>query len=171
MNSHQHCQLFGPVGSELLRILSMCKPLPYVRRIREPWSLLARIPGARVKRTMLSWRGRRQTKHQQELNFPGNDWLAGITDPRWVHDERFLVRWLSHIPGQVVELACHPGYYDPTLVGRDCEANDGHLERRVHELSLLRDDSFLNTYRRVGFRLTAPAELVRGTASGHQYAA
>jgi hypothetical protein len=116
-------------------------------------------PRARNKRAFLSCFGKRKARRQQARGFPGNDWLAGITDPRWVRDPRFFVRWLSTIPGEVVELACHPGHHDETLIGRDCTADDGLLQRRVDELALLSDASFLDACRAAGFELLAPSEL------------
>src|SRR5262249_2322269 len=58
-----------------------------------------------------------------------------------------------------VELACHPGYWDPTLIGRDCPAPDDQFYRRVNELNLLRQASFVEVCREAGFRRTAPPEL------------
>jgi len=171
VNSHQHCQLFGPVSAALLAVLADCRPRPYVRRILEPWAMLARIPGARLKRTVLSWRGHRHARLQAQLGFPGNDWLAGITDPGCVQDPEFLVRWLTRIPGRVVELACHPGYHDPTLLGRDCVPGDGLLERRVCELALLRDERFPEVCRRAGFRLVPPSHLLAGGSATQSHAA
>ncbi|HYT92865.1 MAG TPA: ChbG/HpnK family deacetylase [Gemmataceae bacterium] len=159
VNSHQHVQLFQPVGDILLDLLGRRRPLPYVRRIREPWGMLWRVPGARLKRTVLSWLGRRDARQQAMYGFPGNDWLAGITDPRWVADPQFLVRWLSGVPGRVVELACHPGHWDDTLVGRDCTPEDGGTQRRVGEFRRLSETSFREVCERVGFVLTAPSEV------------
>jgi hypothetical protein len=133
--------------------------------------MLLRVPGARLKRAFLSWFGRRQGRRKDRLGFPGNDWLAGITDPRWVEDDDFLVRWLSRVPGEVVELTCHPGHLDPTLVGRDCTAEDGMLWRRVREYQLLRHPSFLESCRRAGFRLISPGEFVRLRGRGIRQAA
>src|SRR5262249_9072119 len=141
-------------------------PLPSVRRSRGPGPLRARTPGARVKRTYLSWLGRRQARVQARAGFPGNDWLAGITDPPYVTDPNFFVRWLTRVPGEVVELACHPGHYDPTLVGRDCTATDRRSERRVHELRLLSAPSFPAACARAGFTLVAPSFLGRMPARG-----
>jgi predicted glycoside hydrolase/deacetylase ChbG (UPF0249 family) len=161
VNSHQHVQLLPPVGGVLLQMLGRCRRLPYVRCVRESWPLLARIPGARLKRAFLSVLGRRQARRQRRIGFPGNDWLAGITNPPCVDDPRFLTRWLSRVPGQVVELACHPGYFDSTLVGRDCTEEDGNLQRRMRELELLRHPSFLAACREAGFRLVSSGELGR----------
>jgi predicted glycoside hydrolase/deacetylase ChbG (UPF0249 family) len=159
VNSHQHVQLFWPVGRVLLELLARQDPRPYVRRIREPWKMLAGIPGARLKRGVLSWLGRSDARRQRALGFPGNDWLAGITNPPWVADPLFLVRWLGRVPGRVVELACHPGYWDATLIDRDCTVEDGGVQRRVEEFRRLTDPSFRETCSSAGFTLVAPSEL------------
>jgi predicted glycoside hydrolase/deacetylase ChbG (UPF0249 family) len=161
INSHQHTQILSAVGEPLLDLLGRCRRLPYLRRICEPWGMLACVPGARIKRAFLSFLGRRQARLLERAGFPGNDWLAGITDPRWVEDPNFLVRWLTRVPGKVVELTCHPGYLDLTLVGRDCTLDDGHLRRRVRELELLRHPSFPEACADAGFCRASPAELNR----------
>jgi predicted glycoside hydrolase/deacetylase ChbG (UPF0249 family) len=158
VNSHHHVQVFPHVGSCLRRLLE--RQLPYVRRIREPWSMIARVRGARAKRTFLSALGRRDARRQDQLGFPGNDWLAGITDPPWVADADFLVRWLHHLPGTVGELTCHPGHWDTTLVGRDCSMQDGQLQRRTREFELLREPSFPEACRRGGWTLVSPSALI-----------
>jgi predicted glycoside hydrolase/deacetylase ChbG (UPF0249 family) len=159
VNSHHHIQVFPPVGACLLRVLGEQRPPPYVRRVREPWGMLARVPGARLKRAVLSALGRRDARTQQPAGFPGNAWLAVITDPPWVADPDFLVRWLGRLPGTVGELTCHPGRHDQTLVGRDCTEQDGQLRRRTHELERLRDPSFLQVCRQAGWALVAPSAL------------
>jgi hypothetical protein len=63
------------------------------------------------------------------------------------------------MPGRVVELTCHPGYLDMTLVGRDCTPDDGQVQRRIHELDLLKHPSFRTACRRAGFTLVAPSQL------------
>jgi predicted glycoside hydrolase/deacetylase ChbG (UPF0249 family) len=171
VNAHHHVQVFPLVGGPLLDILNQRWPIPYVRRIREPWSLLARVPGARAKRAFLSLLGRVHARHQARTGFPGNDWLAGITDPPSVADPDFLARWLARVPGEVVELTCHPGYLDPTLLGRDCSAEDGQLQRRIREFNLLRQASFRQACRRAGFSLVSPAELLEQRVFGNAHAA
>jgi chitin disaccharide deacetylase len=160
-------QVFSQVDRILRRILQQMSPLPYLRCIREPWHTLVQIPGARMKRIFLSLLGRGRARRQQRSGFPGNDWLAGVTDPPWVADPAFLVRWLTRIPGKVVELTCHPGYLDMSLVDRDCTLKDGQLQRRIHELHLLRQPSFHEACRRAGFTLIRPSEL----SKLHPYAA
>ena len=103
--------------------------------------------------------GRRNARAQAAAGLPGNDWLAGITNPACVADPQFLVRWLSHVPGKNVELTCHPGHLDLSLVGRDCTAGDGQLRRRTQELDLLCQPTFRESCQRAGFTLVAPAEL------------
>jgi predicted glycoside hydrolase/deacetylase ChbG (UPF0249 family) len=167
INGHHHIHVFSPVSTILDELLSRQSIRPYVRRVREPWSLLTSIPGARLKRTILSFRGSQAARDQERLGFPGNDWLAGITDPPFVADPEFFTRWLRRIPGRVVELTCHPGHLDTTLVGRDCTIHDGMLQRRAREYALLSEPGFLDACRRAGFSLVSPGELSRhprGTA-------
>lgn len=171
VNSHHHVQVFPPVGSILGRVLRGQLPLPYVRRVREPWSTLARVPGARAKRGFLSLLGRMEARRQHRDGFRGNDWLAGVTDPPYVADPAYLSRWLTRVPGRVVELTCHPGHLDTTLIGRDCTASDGLLLRRVRELHLLRHASFPAACRQAGFSLIAPSELSKVHDRDHPHAA
>jgi predicted glycoside hydrolase/deacetylase ChbG (UPF0249 family) len=158
VNTHHHVQVFAPVGPILCGILDRCRPRPYIRRIREPWPMLLRIPGARRKRLVLSLLGRRNARRQNRDGFPGNDWLAGITDPTWVADPEFFVRWLRQLPGRVVELTCHPGLLDPILIGRDCTASDGMVQRRFREWHLLQRPSFADACRKAGFVLVSAAQ-------------
>src|SRR5262245_39573918 len=137
VNTHQHVGLFGPVGRILLDILSRQTPRPYFRRIREPLAALARVQGAKVKRVALSWLGAKPARRAEQSGFPGCDVLVGITDPPCVADEAFFIRWLRAAPGASVELVCHPGHLDETLIGRDCRDGPG-VARRGHELHLLR---------------------------------
>lgn len=159
VNSHQHVSLFRPVTAALHDVLAARRERPYVRRVREPWRMLARIPGARIKRALLGELGRRQARQLARDGFPGCDWLAGITDPPFVEDPAFHSRWLDAIPGRVVELACHPGYHDPTLIGRDCAGNDPWLRRRVGELERFRDSAFRETVRAAGFDIVPASAL------------
>jgi predicted glycoside hydrolase/deacetylase ChbG (UPF0249 family) len=171
VNSHHHVQVFPAVGQALRVLLNRTWPIPYVRRVREPWALLARVPGARGKRAFLSWLGRLDARAQDCLGFPGNDWLAGITDPPCVADPAFLTRWLTRIPGEVVELTCHPGYRDETLVGRDCTAEDGQLQRRTREMELLQQTSLRKACSEAGFTLVSPAGLLEQKIYGDAHAA
>jgi predicted glycoside hydrolase/deacetylase ChbG (UPF0249 family) len=161
VNTHQHVGVFAPVGDILLSVLEQRRCFPYVRRVREPWRVLWRVPGARIKRTVLNVQGRRLARAQEKRQFAGNDWLAGVTDPKWIKDPKFFERWLQAVPGEVVELMCHPGYLDATLLGRDCEVGDGLLERRVDELHLLRQPAFHDAVQAAGFQLAAPSQLTR----------
>ncbi|MCI0462131.1 MAG: ChbG/HpnK family deacetylase [Gemmataceae bacterium] len=159
VNSHQHCSLFRPVGVALLELLAQSRPLPYVRRVREPWRMLWSIPRSRGKRLLLSVLGQRAARRQEACGFPGNDWLAGISNPQGVADLQGLPRWLAQVPGQVVELVCHPGYFDRTLLGRDCTDACG-AAWRVQELQRLRAPGLLEVCRRAGFTLVSPGELI-----------
>jgi predicted glycoside hydrolase/deacetylase ChbG (UPF0249 family) len=161
VNAHQHVALFPPVGAILERLLRRrCPTPPYVRRVREAWRTLVRVPGARLKRSLLNLLGRFQGRRLDRADFPGNDWLLGVTDPHCVTDPVFWRRWLAAVPGRVVELCCHPGRRDPTLEGRDCRsADDPLLQRRVDELRLLSDPDFATAVRDAGFTLIPPSGL------------
>jgi predicted glycoside hydrolase/deacetylase ChbG (UPF0249 family) len=165
VNAHQHVALFQPVGRILIDILKHASPAPYVRCVREPWSMLWRVRGARWKRAVLNRLGRRQSQGQLDAGFPGNDWLMGTTDPRWVRDPEFFSRWLRAVPGRIVELACHPGFEDATLLGRDCREGDGLMQRRVDEYRLLCRPEFLSAVRDAGFTLMFPRQMAARSKS------
>jgi predicted glycoside hydrolase/deacetylase ChbG (UPF0249 family) len=159
VNTHQHVSIFPPVGRILRRILTRHRPLPYLRRVREPWRVLADVPGARIKRGVLTALGRLDALGQDRDGFPGNDSLCGITDPPWVRDPEFFGRWLECVPGRVVELSCHPGHHDDTLPGRDCRPGDGLQQRRVDEMHLLQQPRFEEACRRASFTRVGPTAL------------
>jgi predicted glycoside hydrolase/deacetylase ChbG (UPF0249 family) len=161
VNSHHHVQIFAPVGESLRKVLARCQPAPYVRRIQEPWTTLAWVPGARGKRLFLSSLGKREARRQAQAGFPGNEWLIGVTDPPYVADPNYLVRWLRRVPGRVVELTCHPGHWDGTLLDRDCTPGDGQLHRREHEWLRLHHASFRDACQRAGFTLVTPSDLLK----------
>jgi hypothetical protein len=171
VNSHQHVALFPPVGLVLRGVLAGCQPRPYFRHVCEPWHMLLRVRGARLKRAVLGTLGRVGAVLQERAGFPGQQWLAGITDPPWVRDPQFFVRWLARVPGRAVELACHPGHHDATLIGRDCGPDDGLLQRRVDEYALLSRTDFLDACARAGFTLTSPSEMIARWAQGRRHAA
>lgn len=157
VNSHQHVSLFPPVGRVLLEVLAAQPgPKPYVRRVREQRRLLWRIPAARLKRGVLSWFGRRHARRTAALGFPGADWLIGVTDPPATADDRFWTRWISHASGDAVELGCHPGFADETLLGRDVPGHKHDLARRVNELTLMLRDDFAAAVTAAGFRIASP---------------
>jgi predicted glycoside hydrolase/deacetylase ChbG (UPF0249 family) len=170
VNSHQHVALFPPVGGILLDLLGDCRPRPYLRRVREPWPALARVGGARLKRLVLSGLGRLHARAQERAGFPGNDWLAGASGTRPLDDPEFFRHWLARVPGRVVELMCHPGHLDATLVGRDCGPG-APLERRAEEWKLLADPSFADACREAGFTLAAPSALAHRRPRGAAHAA
>ncbi|MBI3412395.1 MAG: ChbG/HpnK family deacetylase [Planctomycetes bacterium] len=153
INSHQHVALFPSIGIVLLSILQEQRPHPYIRRVQEPWTMLWAIPGARRKRAFLNLLGRRMSRWQERAGFPGNEWLAGVTDPPWVRRQAFFRNWLGRIPGRVVELACHPGHRDESLIGRDCTLVDGLLQRRIDEWHLLNHPDFLEAVAEAGFTI------------------
>ena len=151
VNSHHHVQVFPIIGEALRESLQVCESLPYLQRMREPWATLSKIGGARIKRLVLSTFGRSASRKQIRTGFPGCDWLVGITDPPNVHDPLFFARWLKAVPGKVVELTCHPGLLDQTILGRDAEKGDGNLERRVQEFDLLSRSEFCDAVAQIRF--------------------
>jgi chitin disaccharide deacetylase len=153
VNGHHHIHIFPPIRDVLLRMLCELPYRPFVRRVGESWWTLLSVRGARVKRFVLDRVGRRSTQVQSELGFPGGEQLIGITDPQFVRDERFLQRWVRRASGEFVELTCHPGFRDTTLLGRDATETDGHLERRVNEWDRLRDERFLKMVQQQGWQL------------------
>lgn len=159
VNAHQHMSVFSPVTAALREVLLRSGRRPFVRRVREPWSTLLGVPGARIKRLLLNHRGRSQAKQLERDGFPGCDWLAGITDPPFTADPQFHRRWLSQTPGRSVELMCHPGYLDLTLIGRDSPAEDDNVRRRVRELELFQRDDYFETIREAGFELVPPSRI------------
>jgi predicted glycoside hydrolase/deacetylase ChbG (UPF0249 family) len=170
LNGHKHIHVFPMVSRALAEVLRRYRARPYVRRVIEPNVCLRRISGARVKRLFLTTLGRAAAQRQCRAGFPGNDALAGVTDPKWVEDPQFYARWLACTPGAVVELAVHPGHRDETLLGRDCSPTDGQLERRVAEQHLLGHPDFLTACRRAGFTLS-PASRIGRTFEGLRHAA
>jgi predicted glycoside hydrolase/deacetylase ChbG (UPF0249 family) len=171
VNTHQHVALFPPVGALLLDLLRSCWPRPYLRRVREPWGALTRIPEARLKRWLLSSLGRVHGARQDRAGFPGNDWLAGAAGSHPLNDPGFFVRWLARMPGRIVELMCHPGHHDPTLIGRDCGQEEGPLARRVEEWRLLAHPDFRTACRDAGFTLATPGSLGSRHCGGAAHAA
>jgi predicted glycoside hydrolase/deacetylase ChbG (UPF0249 family) len=171
VNSHQHISLFPPVGRILRRVLTEANCRPWYRRVREPWMQLRRIPGARVKRSVLTILGRLEAWQLAAGGFPGRAWLAGITNPTCLRDPLFFVRWLTTISGRDIELACHPGHLDLSLLGRDATLEDHLLERRVLEYRLLSEPSFLRACRQAGFTFLAPSECTAGLPRGVRHAA
>ena len=162
VNSHQHVALFPPCTAALVDVLDEAEGRPYLRRVVEPVRMLVRVPGARVKRSVLTILGRRASRRAAARGFVGCDWLIGVTDPAGVADAGFWRHRLARVgPTGSVEVCCHPGYYDPTLVGRDCEAGEGVL-RRPRELALIRDPGFRAACDRAGLAPQRPSDYVRG---------
>jgi predicted glycoside hydrolase/deacetylase ChbG (UPF0249 family) len=161
VNGHKHIHVFPIIGQALAAVLKRWRVRPYIRRVVEPLSSWIRVPGARLKRMFLTLLGRWSARQQAPTNRRGNDSLAGISDPIWVEDPQFYARWLKRIPGRVVELMVHPGHRDKTLIGRDCSASDGQLERRVAEQRMLEHPSFLSACDRAGFVLQSTTQIQR----------
>jgi hypothetical protein len=92
----------------------------------------------------------------------GADWLAGVADPPHVHDAAFFQRWLGTMPGDTVELMCHPGHEDIRLLNRPGEPGAQSVRRRTAEYALLASPSFREAAEEAGFVLTRPSSLLPG---------
>jgi chitin disaccharide deacetylase len=161
VNAHHHIHIFGPVREALIRVLAHQSSRPFVRRVVESWRTLSRVPGGRMKRAMLTYWGRRSVSGQHRANLPGNSELIGVTNPECVQDTVFFQKWLRQSVGQFVELTCHPGHWDLSLVGRDGTVEDGQLHRRTAEWKLLSEPAFRETVRSLGFQMVSGYEMVQ----------
>lgn len=174
VNAHHHVHIFPPIGDALAEVLHDTMPRPYLRRVVESHRTLWCVRGARMKRLFLTHCGTRAARRHAAAGFPGNERLAGITDPPHVRDPLFFRRWLQMVPGRYVELSCHPGYYDISLDGRDGSPHDGHLHRRQHEFDRLNDPDMLHVIAEAGFERVTAAEMMnrmRGTPPAQARAA
>lgn len=153
VNAHHHLHIFPGIAAALQRVLADLSPRPFVRRVVEPLPTLWRIPGGRLKRTVLRLLG--QQAARQYHGFAGNDCLLGLSDWQQLPGPTFFDRWLLAARGSVAELCCHPGYPDATLRGRDPDP----LHRRQRERDLLAAPEFLAGVKRAGFRLATAAQV------------
>ena len=159
VNSHQHTSIFEPVRNTLIDLLARQKgPKPYLRRVQEQKALLLGIPGARIKRTLLTHFGKKAAIAAEAKGLPGAEWLIGVTDPPCTADEKFWTRWLRKVRGDFVELGCHPGYSDATLLVRDVPGKKYDLIRREHEMRLLLRDDFTTAINECHFEMVPPRE-------------
>jgi predicted glycoside hydrolase/deacetylase ChbG (UPF0249 family) len=170
INGHHHVHIFGPVWRALHAIIQHQHPRPYVRRVREPWRTLWRVPGIRIKRWLLSHWGSRAATWQSNAGYPGADWLAGITDPPYVEAADFFPRWVTSVPGELVELCCHPGHDDVTLLGRDATATNGQRDRRVHEWYRLQGANFWDATIAAGMTFIPAQQLLHEELKLHRAA-
>jgi predicted glycoside hydrolase/deacetylase ChbG (UPF0249 family) len=155
VNAHHHIHVFRVVVESIMDVVADLNPKPFIRRVTESKSTLWHVSGARLKRAFLAIRGRSAARRQDLRGFPGNQTLLGVTDPQYVSDPEFFIKWLSSARGELVELACHPGFADPTLAGRD----DDPLSRRPHELDRLMAPEFLEAVEAAGFKLVTAKEM------------
>lgn len=153
--AHHHLHVFPPLGKILLDLLERFRPRPYVRRVVEPRPQLTGLPGGRIKRGVLTLMGWSLANLLRRRGFPGNESLVGITDASSVDDSFFFVRCLRQARGRQVELVCHPGRDDPTLIGRD-DTPALPRARRLWEWQQLRHPRFRAAVHRNGFTIVPP---------------
>lgn len=160
VNFHHHLHVFPVVAGVLRKILCELRPRPYVRRVVESLPSLACAPGGRGKRAFLTLFGAAAARSQAAAHLPGNDLLAGISTPTSVCDPNYLLRWIPRVHGPTIELTCHPGHRDETLIGRDCTSRDGRVQARVEEFNRLADPQFKKLVSELGFELKRPSEFL-----------
>lgn len=160
VNGHHHIHIFPQVREALAEVLIRRAPLAYIRRVREMRETIADVNDSRMKRRFLSAIGGGAACTKAWEGFPGNEYLVGLANPANAHRADFFLRWLDELPAGVTELACHPGYADPSLFGRDAKTGDiATIERRSAELNLLLDASFQRKLHDNGIRLVTPSRL------------
>ncbi|MCZ2343945.1 MAG: ChbG/HpnK family deacetylase [Bacteroidales bacterium] len=153
VNGHHHLHVFPIIGPILRALLANLTPRPYLRRVVESSKTELLIPGARIKRFVMSSLGRRAAHTQQQMGFSGTAVLAGLGGALR-SDPRYFIRWLQCVPGPSVELICHPGYHDMSLTGRD-----ERISERVREWELLKDPRLRETVAQAGFQLVSGSAL------------
>ncbi len=171
VNFHHHLHVFAPVERVLLRILGELEARPYLRRVREDLGAIVTVPGGRLKRLFLTWHGRRCGRGLAGAGLPNNQTLAGISTPASVLDPDYLTRWIRQVRGQVVELTCHPGHRDETLIGRDCTARDGRVDARVAEFNHLASDRFPAACLQAGMSIKMLPEILAESSGSFRDAA
>jgi predicted glycoside hydrolase/deacetylase ChbG (UPF0249 family) len=151
VNGHHHVHVLPRVGTIVRELLATVSPRPYLRGVVESWQTEIRISRGRAKRFVMSWLGRRAARIQHQMGFPSAATFAGLGG-ELRGDPRYFLRWLQRTPGDTVELMCHPGYHDPSLVGRD-----ERITERVLEWEQLKEPRFRETAREMGFQLVTGA--------------
>lgn len=161
VNSHQHVGILTGINEPYLRILAEIQPNPWVRRVVEPVTTNRSPKGLALKRRFLSHYGKKQARYLDQAGYPGAHYLAGIANPESLQDSLFFQRCIQETPGDTVELMCHPGHHDLTLVGRDVSRPGPGLDRRPLEWTMLQDRHFLDTVRALGMEITRPSWIGR----------
>lgn len=160
VNSHQHVSLFAPCANALLMVLEQFGDAPYVRRVQESLRTLTFIRNSWLKRVLLTCFGKRNTSRLRTKHYPGCELLIGITDPEHVQNPHFWEQWFRHVGNhRTVEICCHPGYYDNSLLGRDVD-KPIDLDRRPSESLLLKSPHFREIYLQAGFQLVRPSAIL-----------
>lgn len=162
VNGHHHVHVLPRVGAIVREILAAVSPRPYLRGVVESWQTEVRISRGRAKRFVMSWLGRRAARIQHQMGFPSAATFAGLGG-ELRGDPRYFLRWLQRTPGDTVELMCHPGYHDLSLVGRD-----ERITERVLEWEQLKEPRFRETAQEMGFQLVTGAEVVGRNSTTRQ---
>jgi len=158
VNTHQHIGILPPYSSILLRVLETLPIRPWMRRVVESHKTKAMMGGARLKRWFLCHYGKMQAKNLDSQRYPGARTMIGLTDPYCLKDEKFFQKCIQSAYGNIVELMCHPGYLDTSLVGRDVTRSGDSLSRRPWELSMLKNSQFKNTVDANNYQIVRPSD-------------
>jgi predicted glycoside hydrolase/deacetylase ChbG (UPF0249 family) len=157
VNTHQHVGILAPFANILVQILESLPVKPWVRRVVESQKTINMISGARLKRWFLCSYGKVQAKALDYNKFPGAKTMIGLTDPYCLKNVRFFDECLQSGCGDIVELMCHPGYVDTSLIGRDVTEYGDGLTRRQWELGILGNPQFLNDAAACNYQIVRPS--------------
>jgi predicted glycoside hydrolase/deacetylase ChbG (UPF0249 family) len=146
INGHHHVHALPLVREVVADLLRRGGVKPFVRRVHLSWGQVFAQPGQIVTRAMLKALCR---PVPGTLGADSFAFLPTLDSPSQL--DRFF-RSLAKLPGQVVELCCHPGYPDETLEGRDPLTS-----QRVGQLHLLQSAQFVQACRQAGFELVSPS--------------
>lgn len=160
VNSHQHVGIFPGISEIFLEILGSLGYRPWVRRVVESSETRRNIRSAATKRWFLCRYGERQSRFLDRNGYPGAQHLIGLANPGDLKSSRFFERWLESCDGSLIELMCHPGHRDDSLIGRDITRAGSALMRRVWEYQALSSGQFLKVVSDQGFEMARPSDFI-----------
>ena len=132
VDCHHHAHQLPTICEALVEVIGG-RLLPTVTRTTiEPPGVLRKVSGGRPKRLAARMIGRRAAGQFAAGHIRSNDFFVGMLKPGGKIGFQWQ-RFLDRLPATgVVEWIVHPGFRDPTLIGRD-----DYLAERENELELL----------------------------------
>ncbi len=132
VDCHHHAHQLPTICEALVEVIGS-RLLPAVTRTTiEPPGVLRKVGGGRPKRLAARMIGQRAAGQFAPHHIRSNDFFIGMLKPGGKIGFQWQ-RFLDRLPATgVVEWIVHPGFRDPTLVGRD-----DYLAEREDELELL----------------------------------